>query len=283
MRPATICACNETDDYSSGEFYSACFAVRLFIYEFASFAHGLSFDHLHVRRDVALKKFLKEHAYETVLAVLIVISGGSILAFYQSVEEAVSAYPLQITAMAVLAALVGAFLWSLLDRREALIEREKQKGETDRQRMELENSIAAENDAAEGLFRSMSFRAKGLCYKPAIDGVRDISGEEDIRMNFDDPDWKEAEGAGFIIIEPCGKHQHRIRATKKLLSLVEANPKLLDELEHDMMEDFSRNYVLQQTMGEDGRMTPLRVIDKFTGEEDGRWALGGALRSKNAT
>lgn len=83
-------------------------------------------------------RFVREHAYETVLAVLILVFGGSIVAFYRSVTEAVSAYPAQVAMLAALAALVGAFLYSLLDRKESLVERERQKGETERERMRLE-------------------------------------------------------------------------------------------------------------------------------------------------
>lgn len=87
-------------------------------------------------------KFVKEHAYETALAVLIVIFGGSILSFYSSVMEAVSAYPSQITTLVILAALVGAFLSSMFDRKEALVERERQKGETERKKMDQKEKEA---------------------------------------------------------------------------------------------------------------------------------------------
>ena len=80
-------------------------------------------------------RFVREHAYETALAALILLFGGSIVAFHRSVVEAMSAYPMQIAVMVVLAALVGAFLYSLLDRKESLVERERQKGETERERM----------------------------------------------------------------------------------------------------------------------------------------------------
>lgn len=128
-------------------------------------------------------------------------------------------------------------------------------------------------DDAEREFRSMSFSAKGLCYSPVKDGVREISGDEDALMDYDQNDWKEAVEAGFILIEECGTHRHRIHATKKLNDLMEENPELLDEVYRDLINDLTESFVIRQTMDPDGKMSPPRVVDKFTNEESDRWRV----------
>lgn len=130
-------------------------------------------------------------------------------------------------------------------------------------------------DDIEREFRNMSFGAKGLCLTPAEEGVRDISGEEDLAIEYGDKDWQEAVEAGFILVEECGTHQHRIHATEKLLMLSKAKPAVFEEVHQDLARDLTENFVIQQTMGEDGRMSPPKLVDRLTGEETDRWVLGG--------
>lgn len=80
--------------------------------------------------------------------------------------------------------------------------------------------------------------------------------------------------AGFILVEECGTHQHRIHATEKLAKLYEAKPEVFEEVHQGFVRDFTENYVIQQTMGDDGRMSPPKVVDRFTGEETDRWSIG---------
>lgn len=136
-------------------------------------------------------RFVREHAYETVLAVLILLFGGYIVVFYNSVVEAVSAYPMQIAVLAILAALVGAFLCSLLDRRESLVERERQRGETERERMRLEKAEEdrkreeEEREAAE-LKKLNGFSVAQLqCMLGCFCG--ETAGGAGIMTKFDDP------------------------------------------------------------------------------------------------
>lgn len=136
-------------------------------------------------------RFVREHAYETVLAVLILLFGGYIVIFYNSVVEAVSAYPMQIAVLAILAALVGVFLCSLLDRRESLVERERQKGETERERMrskkaeedrkrEEEGREMAELEKLNG-FSMVQLQCMIGCF------CNETSGDAGLKTKFDDP------------------------------------------------------------------------------------------------
>ncbi len=176
-------------------------------------------------------------------------------------------------------ALVGTSLFNIWTNRKlgmTLEEAVEKLDEYKRKEREAEEAKGIED--SERQFRTMSFEAKGLCYVPAKDGVREISGEDDLQTDYGADDWREAEDAGFILIERCGTHQHRIRATKKLLDLVRAKPEILDEVEYDFAKDFTENFVIQQTMDDDGRMSPPKIVDRFTGEESNRWTIGGKKR-----
>lgn len=129
-------------------------------------------------------------------------------------------------------------------------------------------------------FRNMSFRAKALCFAPAKEGVREISGEDDLNMDFDDPDWVEAENAGFILIEECGRHQHRIHATNKLALLIDSKPGFLDELSNDIGRDLTENIRFTQRFNKDRELVSQKVVDRITGEEIGEWHASGKGRIK---
>lgn len=143
-------------------------------------------------------RFVREHAYETVLAVLIVIFGSSIVAFHRSVMEAVLAYPMQIAVLVILAALVGAFLCSLLDRKESLVERERQKGETERERVRLEADEAERKRKEED--RKREEEEREIAELEKLNGFsvvqlgcmlgcfcNETSGNSGIKGSFDDP------------------------------------------------------------------------------------------------
>lgn len=136
-------------------------------------------------------RFVREHVYETVLAVLIVIFGGYIVVFYNSVVEAMSVYPMQIAVLAALAALVGAFLYSLLDRKASLVERERQKGETERERMRLEKEERNRKREEEerGIAELEKLNGFSMVQLQCMLGCfcNETSGDSGFKTRFDDP------------------------------------------------------------------------------------------------
>jgi len=129
-------------------------------------------------------------------------------------------------------------------------------------------------------FRNMSFRAKGICYIPAKEGKREVSGKEDAGIDFEDPEWKEAVGAGFLLVEECGTHQHRVLPTEKLTNLIKSKPEMLKELHRDHVNDFIQNFQIRQTKKEGELAYVTEVVDKFTGETSDSWRIGASRGTK---
>lgn len=94
-------------------------------------------------------KFFKNHLYETVLALVILIFGSSIAAFYKSVLASLASYPLEIAILCAFALFVGLFVSSLLDRRSAMLRRIEEDGRSERAKIEAAKDEAIRREDRE--------------------------------------------------------------------------------------------------------------------------------------
>ena len=112
-----------------------------------------------------MKKFLKEHGYDTLLALLVLLFGGSIVGLFQDVLAAVGSYPQAVAACCGLSLVGGLFLSALIDRksiRKAEIEAERslkveelaqKERERDRELREAAEAQRAEREASRRLLQ----------------------------------------------------------------------------------------------------------------------------------
>lgn len=94
-----------------------------------------------------MRKFLKEHGYDTALAIFVLVFGGSIIGLFGDVLAALGSYPWAVAACCGLSLVVGLGISAIADRRAVMVARVHEDGETER--LKFRQKMDDEKRAAE--------------------------------------------------------------------------------------------------------------------------------------
>lgn len=176
-----------------------------------------------------MKKFLKDHGYDTLLALLVLLFGGSIVGLFQDVLAAVGSYPHAVAACCGLSLVGGLFLSALIDRksiRKAEIEAERslkaeelaqKERERDRELREAAEAQRAEREASRRLLQLSDAQLDKMlvCYD------REMTGRGPLVAYDDDIVCCSLSGMGvfgrYVLMEEPLKSQYVLEPEWRLL------------------------------------------------------------------
>lgn len=134
-----------------------------------------------------MRKFLKEHGYDTALAIFVLVFGGSIVGLFGDVLAALGSYPWAVAACCGLSLVVGLGISAIADRRAVMAVKIHEDGETERLRIRHENeSAAAESARREEARRKLLRFSNEQLDKMLICFMRENTGKGALKSSIDD-------------------------------------------------------------------------------------------------
>lgn len=141
-----------------------------------------------------ISSFVKKHAYETVLALFILIFGGSIAWAWQLTVDAVVEYPIPFFLICAISFVAGLVVSAVRDRRSAMLEeiKEETKREIDRRNREDESRREKEERARREEKRMRTVqdefmkRVMEMEYGPKV-ALATLFELEEITLEWEDP------------------------------------------------------------------------------------------------
>lgn len=134
-----------------------------------------------------MRRFLKEHGYDTALAVFLLVFGGSIISLFGDVLAAFGSYPWAVAACCGLSLVVGLGISAIADRRAVMVAKIHEDGETERLRLRHENeSATAESAKREEARRKLLQFSNEQLDKMLVCFMRENAGKGALRSDIDD-------------------------------------------------------------------------------------------------